>query len=579
MDFVATTLFLMLLCSNMFCNCKGISEPTCIGTERSALLRFKQDLKHSSNMLADWTPGNQDCCKWVGVFCDTATGHVTELHLGSSNDTIASAGAHGSSRRLNLKLGGELNPALQDLKSLSYLDLSNNDFNQTQIPHWFWNFTSNLQYLNISWNRFQGKVPDFLTNYHASLVLDLSFNNFTGSLPRISSNVTALDLSNNGFSGSMSQFLCHKKHMMKLEVLSLGANLLSGQIPDCWEKWGSLVAIELCDNNLSGKIPGSMEALTSLQSLHLRNNNLVGEIPGSLSNCTELLTLDLSANHLSGQIPPWMGQRLSKLIIISLGSNMFHGRIPSQICGLTSLQILDLSHNNLSANIPSCINNLTAMITRNESNGRISYKTSKGCFFDNIALTMKGVVFDYSSTLKLIRLVDLSDNNLSGEIPEEMTGLIGLLSLNLSRNHLVGKIPGNIGAMNTLECVDLSENRLSGEIPESMSRLTFLSYLNLSYNNLSGKIPSGTQLQSFSSSSFVGNSLYGPPLTNASTGSKAAAPISDNVGENVVAGTKVNWFVICLECGFWFGFVCVAFPLLFTDKWDSCVFSIRSLIF
>ncbi|KAK8629770.1 hypothetical protein V6N13_078598 [Hibiscus sabdariffa] len=555
----------MLLLLTNYTLCNG-----CIPSERQALLRIKRHLIDSSNMLADWRSGKGDCCEWLGVFCDSATGHVTELRLGSSNDTIALAGAHG-----RLKLGGKLDPALLDLKSLSYLDLSNNDFDHTRIPDWFWNLTSNLQYLNISGNRFQGNVPDFLTN-QASLVLDLSFNNFTGSLPVISLNVTVLDLSNNAFSGNMSRFLCHKKHRMKLEVLSLGGNGLSGEIPDCWQKWGNLVALELCDNNFSGTIPGSMGALTSLQSLHLRNNNLVGEMPGSLSNCTELLTLDLSANRFFGAIPPWMGERLSKLIIISLGSNMFRGRIPDQICGLTCLQILDLSRNYLSGNIPSCIKNLTAMISGNRSDSKIFYKTSKGCFSDNIALTMKGVVFDYSSTLKLIKLVDLSNNNLTGEIPEEMTRLIGLLSLNLSRNHLVGKIPGNIGAMNTLECVDLSENSLSGEIPESMNRLTFLSYLNLSYNNLSGQIPSGTQLLTFSSSSFLGNKLYGPPLTNASRDSKLVAPISSNVGENVDTGTQVNWLIIWTECGFLFGFLCVFFYVWFTDKLDSCIFSIHS---
>ncbi|KAK8301509.1 hypothetical protein V6Z11_D04G024100 [Gossypium hirsutum] len=516
-------------------------------------------------MLADWKAGNEDCCKWMRVFCNTVTGHVTELQLGSSKDTIASSR---SKKARSLKLGGKLSPALLDLKHLSYLDLSNNDFGPTQIPDWFWNLTSQLQYLNISGNQFQGKIPDLLTN-QASLVLDLSFNNFTGSLLGISLNVTVLDLSNNVLSGSMSQFLCHKKHQMKLEVLNLEGNHLSGEIPDCWEKWRSLVAIELCNNNFSGGTPSSMGALTSLESLHLRNNHLE-EIPDSLTNCTQLLTLDFAANHLSGEIPPWMGKRLSKLIIISFQSNRFHGHVPEQICGLSSLQILDLSHNNLSGNIPSCINNLTAMISRKMSRGKISYKTSKGCFFDNMALMIKGTMLDYSNTLGLIKLVDLSNNNLSGEIPEEMTMLTGLLSLNLSKNHLVGKIPSNFGAIKTLECVDLSENNLSGKIPDSMSELSFLSYLNLSYNNLTGQIPTGTQLQSFSTSSFLGNTLYGPPLPT----SKTLVPASKIVGEQVDNRKHVDWNFIWIGIGFWCGFLCVAYPLLVTNSLDACIFSI-----
>ncbi|XP_012458067.1 receptor-like protein EIX2 [Gossypium raimondii] len=566
MDFVAIY-FLMLLCLNIFTNSfsKGIPQPSCIKSERQALLKIKQQLKHS-NMLADWNATKEDCCKWVRVFCNIVTGHVTELQLGSSNDTIASSR---SKKVGSLKLGGKLSPALLDLKHLSYLDLSNNDFDPTQIPDWFWNLTSHLQYLNISGNQFQGKIPDLLTN-QASLVLDLSFNNFTGSLPGISLNMTVLDLSNNVLSGSMSQFLCHKKHQMKLEVLNLEGNHLSGEIPDCWEKWRSLVAIELCNNNFSGGIPSSMGALTSLESLHIRNNHLEGEIPDSLTNCTQLLTLDFAANHLSGEIPPWMGERLSKLIIISFQSNRFHGHVPKQICGLSSLQILDLSHNNLSGNIPSCINNLTAMISRKISCSKISYNTSKGCFFDNMALMVKGTMLDYSNTLGLIKLVDLSDNNLSGEIPEEMTMLTGLLSLNLSKNHLAGKIPSNIGAIKTLECVDLSENNLSGKIPDSMSELSFLSYLNLSYNNLTGQIPTGTQLQSFSASSFLGTKLYGPPLPTP----KTLVPASNIVGGQVDSRKQVDWYIIWLEFGFWCGFLCVACPLLFTNSGDACIFRI-----
>jgi hypothetical protein len=100
--------------------------------------------------------------------------------------------------------------------------------------------------------------------------------------------------------------------------------------------------------------------------------------------------------------------------------------------------------------------------------------------------------------------------------------LDALISLNLSSNHLSGKIPNKIGALRSLESLDLSENKLSGEIPSSLSNLTSLSYLNLSYNSLSGRIPSGRQLDTLNpdnpSSIYIGNSaLCGPPLlTNCS---------------------------------------------------------------
>ena len=45
--------------------------------------------------------------------------------------------------------------------------------------------------------------------------------------------------------------------------------------------------------------------------------------------------------------------------------------------------------------------------------------------------------------LLLLKIIDLSSNHFSGEIPLEIENLFGLVSLNLSRNHLTGKIPSN----------------------------------------------------------------------------------------------------------------------------------------
>nr|GFA50597.1 putative leucine-rich repeat protein, plant-type [Tanacetum cinerariifolium] len=105
--------------------------------------------------------------------------------------------------------------------------------------------------------------------------------------------------------------------------------------------------------------------------------------------------------------------------------------------------------------------------------------------------------------LDLWGLLDLSNNNLVGHIPSELTTLIKLKSLNLSWNHLMGRIPEKVGDMKEVESFDLSMNKLSGGLPMSLSSLKSLSSFNLSRNNLMRKIPSSAQLQSLNESSFV----------------------------------------------------------------------------
>ncbi|KAL7163453.1 hypothetical protein ACSBR2_039541 [Camellia fascicularis] len=74
---------------------------------------------------------------------------------------------------------------------------------------------------------------------------------------------------------------------------------------------------------------------------------------------------------------------------------------------------------------------------------------------------MKGRELEYTKkTLEFLVSMDLSNNGIVGEIPEELMDLFGLLNLNLSGNQLKGRIPNNIGQLTQLESLDLSRNKL-----------------------------------------------------------------------------------------------------------------------
>ena len=83
--------------------------------------------------------------------------------------------------------------------------------------------------------------------------------------------------------------------------------------------------------------------------------------------------------------------------------------------------------------------------------------------------------------------------------------LVGLVSLNLSRNRLTGQITSEIDMLQSLDALDLSKNQLSGGIPSSLSHIDHLSVLDLSNNNLSGKILTSPQFDTFNASSYEGN--------------------------------------------------------------------------
>ncbi|XP_017647730.1 receptor-like protein EIX2 [Gossypium arboreum] len=174
---------------------------------------------------------------------------------------------------------------LRSQKHLEYLDISNSRISDV-IPRWFWGLSTQFRDGNLSRNQISGQIQ-YLPQSQVYFFVDLSFNNFSGPLPRISVGPNMgpffagfVKLSNNYFSGSLFHFLCYQGNdTLPMVALSLANNLLSGEIPDCWIKWQYLRVLRLDGNRVSGKIPISIGTLTKLQSLHLHNNRLHGEIP------------------------------------------------------------------------------------------------------------------------------------------------------------------------------------------------------------------------------------------------------------------------------------------------------------
>ena len=103
--------------------------------------------------------------------------------------------------------------------------------------------------------------------------------------------------------------------------------------------------------------------------------------------------------------------------------------------------------------------------------------------------------------------------------------------------------------------MDLSQNLLSGEIPQQLTSLTFLKYLNLSQNQLIGPIPQGGQFSTFQNSSFEGNlGLCGSPLSNKCENNETPTSIPSR---DTSFGEGFNWKVVVIgyACGLVIGFL------------------------
>ncbi|XP_078166519.1 uncharacterized protein LOC144561430 [Carex rostrata] len=520
-----------------------LTQAQCLPDQRQALIQLKQGFKTTG--LNSWN-ASIDCCIWDGITCDEQTGMVTALNL------------------FNMSISGELNPALFNLSSLQYLDLSENDFYNITLPQTGFERLGNLTHLYLYESSFAGQVPIGISTLTKLIELDLSWSSETNQLylrdtglATLLSNLTNLkvlcldyvDISLDGSEWSKAIFQvgptmqqlsmqdCGLRgnfpdeivHLTNLTDLDLTHNSLLGPLPE-FSKQSFLQSLSLGYMNFTSPLPDSIGNLQYLSELYLVNCSFYGEISPSITNLTRLRILNLEDNQLTGTIPMSLFSHPS-LKSLFLRYNQLSGYLPEFSNGSSILEHLILGVNNLEGPLPISIFKLPQLVALNLKS-------------NNFNGTLNLDVIKHN---KKLRFLVLSNNKLSiieGKNHNESfyASFPQLYYLRLAWCNLT-KFPSFLSYQTNIYYLDLSNNSLTGDIPLSICNVTLPAILLLSSNNLTGIVPpclledAGLKMLILKS-----NKLSGPLPINIS---QACGLRTINLNGNAINGSLPKLLMYC----------------------------------
>ena len=310
--------------------------------------------------------------------------------------------------------------------------------------------------------------------------IDLTSNNLSGTPSNLWKfrNLQGICFSRNKWmTGNISSIIF--SNMTRLRRLALSFSTIYGQIP--WNiilKLENLEKLHICCTNrrLKGDIPQDIGKLNKLQVFSIGENNIKGPLPASISNLTKLWFLDLEFVQLSSGDLSYFSN-MTNLLTLHMTNCGLKATIPKNF-GIThpNLTEADLSGNLLEGDLEHCLDGLH----------NLKHLTLAGNH-------LRGLLPRSLGSLTNLKTLDLSQNDFSG-FQENMTFNTRLEILYLNGNeHLVGDIKCLTEALqpckDSLRILNVSNCAMKGELPENMWNMVLMTYLDLSINNLTGVIP------------------------------------------------------------------------------------------
>ncbi|KAK8547060.1 hypothetical protein V6N13_099804 [Hibiscus sabdariffa] len=390
-------------------------------------------------------------------------------------------GLHLSNNQLN---GLILDRYGSNCRYLEHLDLSGN-FLVGRIPGSLGNCRQ-LRTLLLFSNMMDGVIPSELGQLHKLEILDVSRNNLSGVIPTELGNCVRLSVLvlSNLFDPVLRGHDSSEELSFRLPQSTTDEyNRFQGSIPMGITTLPKLKVLWVPRANLGGKLPRDWGGCENLEIVNLAQNHFDGDIFGVFNGCKKQRHLDLSSNRLTGELDEKL--RVPCMTLFDISGNLMSGSIPRfnfHVC--PAVVVHNFGGNNFSGSLPW----LPIVPTR------------------------------------LLKHIDYSflagGNNLTGSFARSLFGncnkLHGLI-VNVSNNRLSGHIPSTIGAIcRSLKILDVSENQIEGVIPQSFRDLKSLVLLDLSGNKLrelelsSTNIEDSQNAEAPPSSNTTVNRTFGP---------------------------------------------------------------------
>jgi len=483
------------------------------------------------------------------------TQHLFSVNVAGTNTKDYDGIEHANSffKRLyadQTPVGGTIPKEIRQMENLQVLSMQECDLNGELPANLFDNMVS-LKELYLANNNLKGAVPDRWDALEDLEILSLAKNQFKGGIPSsldAAPSLTSVSLQDQlskggGLTGSLPAFASTRT----LSQLMVGNNKLDGDLPEDFlaaVEEDTLFTIDLSNNKFTGTVHGSWDRFQNM-NLYLEGNRIAEIDQGLCSNaewmsggvgsfgCDAILCpagtmggrrqftdigcevcravntegsylgqvncgeseavltgeqgiLELFYNRMGGNgwrssenwmtdttICAWYGVDCNEdgsVASIQLGSNQLVGSFPTEIFQLPNLVHLKLHDNDIQMSFLGIENARNLETLSLDSTGLESLNgvgQARSLVELNVGHNKLKDLPEELSRLINLRTLDVSHNLLGGFLPYWMPGLVSLTTFTASNNQFSGPV-SDFSSFSNLVYVDLSANQLTGSVPSTL---------------------------------------------------------------------------------------------------------------